>query len=420
LIERGGHTGNVLLGTGQNSELLRRLQSSDDNYRMPKDDVPLPAETVERLKLWIEQGAPWPNDRALAADRVSTTNRTLASPGYDRALQIRQAIIVLAWPTLLMLGLLLLLQRRKHSLSTRNSPPQGALDWLAFKLSPSHPVIGILLLVIVAIWLFHRSEILRLDAEKQEYVALLERFNISDQRLFPIEHTYYPQPDPPRHPPRLGGIYYRGNDERHPELFNGGYYRTANLRLSLRDRRDQKLQWHDRVEPGELSVCVEIERAPYATGELFRDELMVHNRMTRHLGGDETRQFADLIVNFETVVAGEQWRACYPIGEPSLSDAESFSGMVYLCNIHGFPHYGVMYEIQLDDGVISEQSQLWMGATFFTGHFIRPPKDVIVSHEWFGFLPIPEIVGGNTSDPHLLGIPEHQDQIPATADRPVE
>lgn len=410
LIEQGGHTGNVILGSVDSSELLRRLRSADENYRMPKDDAPLPDETVERFQRWIEQGAPWPDDRLLSAVKPPAGRDDPILPGYDRALQIRSGIVMLAWPALVWLIVVLLLERRKRSLRAGDATPTGLIDALASRLSASHHLIAVLLLAIAGLWMFHRSEVVRLETRNDESIAQLQRFNITEQALFPNEHTYYPQPDPPRHPPRLGGTYYRGNDERHPKLFNGGYYRTANLYLSLRDRRDEKLEWGDRVEPGELKVCVEIERAPFATRELFRDNLMVHNRMTRHLGGEETEPFAGVVANFETVVPGEKWRACYPIGEPTSAANETFSGMVYVCNIHGFAHYGVRYQVDLADGVIADDSQLWMGATFFADHLLRPPSDVIVDHEWFGFLPIPEIVGGNTEDPHLLGIPEHQSQ----------
>src|SRR5262249_22020177 len=37
----------------------------------------------------------------------------------------------------------------------------------------------------------------------------------------------------PKHPPRMSGEYYRGNDERNAALFNGGFYRTCTLRVGL-------------------------------------------------------------------------------------------------------------------------------------------------------------------------------------------
>ena len=40
-------------------------------------------------------------------------------------------------------------------------------------------------------------------------------------------------------------------------------------------------------------------------------------------------------------------------------------------------------------------------------NLIPPAQQGVAFHEWFDFRPIPEITGGNSTDPKLLGIEEH-------------
>ncbi len=58
---QGGDTGPAL---GKTGELLRRVTSGDDNLRMPPGGEPLAAPEVDRLRAWIEKGAPWPDSLA--------------------------------------------------------------------------------------------------------------------------------------------------------------------------------------------------------------------------------------------------------------------------------------------------------------------------------------------------------------------
>lgn len=411
-IQQGGHTGNAILGTVDESELLRRLTSHDPNYRMPKDGSPLPEEQVAAFATWIQQGAPWPDDQALFADSTDPEDST--SPTQQilrRALEIREGLKMLAVPSLVILCVLLALERRKKSLAGKNLDELGPLDRIAARLSFAHYCSAVLLIVIAGLWLFHRGEVMRLQAEKQELASVLARFEISDGRGH-VKKNRYAQPDHTGHPSRLGGTYYRGNDERNPKLFNGGYYRTATMELSLRNNKSQKLERGEQVDPGSLVVHLEIERAPFATRELFRDESMKHCRLTRDLGGTATREFTDDAVKFNIEQSGEKWSASYPIAEISQHESTSLSGTIYVCNVYeytyGYSQYGIRYDIDLKDNVISDASELWMGATMYSGKYVRPPADVITPNQWFSFLPIPEIEGGNTSDPILLGIPEHE------------
>ena len=54
----------MILGTVDDSELLRRVAATDPDYRMPKEGEPLSAEEISLLKSWVEQGAPWPENES--------------------------------------------------------------------------------------------------------------------------------------------------------------------------------------------------------------------------------------------------------------------------------------------------------------------------------------------------------------------
>ena len=58
-IEKGGESQNIVLGSRDDSELLRRLQSNDPQYRMPKEGPALSRQMIEGFAQWIESGAPW-------------------------------------------------------------------------------------------------------------------------------------------------------------------------------------------------------------------------------------------------------------------------------------------------------------------------------------------------------------------------
>src|SRR5687768_8902551 len=64
-IRKGGQSGPAVLpGNSHNSELMRRVLDPNDDDRMPLDADPLPAETIARLRAWIDQGAPMPASTA--------------------------------------------------------------------------------------------------------------------------------------------------------------------------------------------------------------------------------------------------------------------------------------------------------------------------------------------------------------------
>lgn len=69
---KGGDGGPVIVaGNSAESELLRRVTTSDPDERMPPDGAPLTKVEIDLLRRWIDSGAKWPEtdyDRAAARD----------------------------------------------------------------------------------------------------------------------------------------------------------------------------------------------------------------------------------------------------------------------------------------------------------------------------------------------------------------
>jgi len=64
----GGVSGAAIVpGNGKESSIVKRLVSTDVRTRMPLGGTPLPAEKIELIRTWIDQGAPWPDE-----ERTST------------------------------------------------------------------------------------------------------------------------------------------------------------------------------------------------------------------------------------------------------------------------------------------------------------------------------------------------------------
>jgi hypothetical protein len=67
ILKGGSHGAVVMPGKSGESELIRRILSDDPDDRMPLDEDPLPAETIARLRAWVDQGAPMPVAAAASA-----------------------------------------------------------------------------------------------------------------------------------------------------------------------------------------------------------------------------------------------------------------------------------------------------------------------------------------------------------------
>ncbi len=110
-----------------------------------------------------------------------------------------------------------------------------------------------------------------------------------------------------------------------------------------------------------------------------------------------------------------EWEMRYPLepfGETSKGDR--LKGIVYHCEkrfgagdvqIGSRFHYAFQFDLVIEDGIVQEGSDIWMGATY-RNRALRIWE--IPQHEWLSTEAIPVIEGTNlTTDPKLLGIEGH-------------
>lgn len=408
---RGGHSGNPLLaGPRQESEIYLRIASDSEAYRMPRDNPPLAPEEVERIGRWLDAGAAWPEE-AVTAGGGADPSATWTQWAADKWLWAAEKLEQPSWQGLLVtvaIGLLglpvwwKLRQRRSRS-----------ADRHVHRL-PGWVLAGGLVLLGGGLFLAGRlTELTRENEELRQELAALEPAPPEDPR---IDLSHLPLPPYPMHPPRLGGTYYRGNDERSPQLFNGGFYRTATMELHLVDSQGQRLAWQDPL-PEQLAVELIIERAPQATPELYTDRVrqtvsLKHYRDPARPGDAEPDA-----LELEEVEPGQTWRARIPLDAPSTWDRNRQCGMIYLFygsqqrgQHRGRAHFVIRYQLEqdADRGQIADSSVLWMGSLYnLAGRVLVPDDKHVLLDRWFDFRPIPVIEGQPSQDPQLLGLPEH-------------
>lgn len=231
---------------------------------------------------------------------------------------------------------------------------------------------------------------------------------------------YPPVPKRPAVSPRLSGSYYRGNDERSPKLFNNGNYRTAKFNVSLCDADGQPVLAGDDVTDESLFLKLEIERPPFTPDFLYNQDMMGGMFLTaqcdRFLGRDEP--VADAVGLTETEPM-QRWQALFPIRSAEASCCGQSRGTVYVCEKYLYQprvsflprrrggsrfHYGISFDLQIDEGIVSTDSDIYMGALYRTR---KLPTWRVPMTQWFSHEPIPELPGPSTDDPDLLGITDH-------------
>ena len=66
---QGGKSGPAIVsGKGAQSLLYRKLAGTAEGSQMPLGGDPLPPDQVELIRLWIDQGASWPEDAGSLVD----------------------------------------------------------------------------------------------------------------------------------------------------------------------------------------------------------------------------------------------------------------------------------------------------------------------------------------------------------------
>ena len=200
----------------------------------------------------------------------------------------------------------------------------------------------------------------------------------------------------PTHPPRLGGTYYRGNDERSENLFNGGFYRTATFHVHLADEEGNDLAWCDPF-PNKPHIRLQIVRAPHSSSALFTPEIMENVGLSTTQPEQIQPGQATPLTRLQTDIPGESWSVLFPL-EP-LPPQGKLAGKVYVYKANSSADvlgreaaaYLIGYELFASEGKITRQSQLWMASVYNVASLQWPEPGKIPADHWFDFRPIPEI-----------------------------
>lgn len=441
-VVAGGHTGRSILGPSASaSELIRRITSTENGYRMPKQGPPLDQNQIDVLTRWVDQGARWADtSQSDAAAAAEIQNDRHAEPTglhreqswignsadtliwFDRVMHDRSFrwMVYLAGGLLVTVIVLFALRRR------------FGRDWSRISFWQTIAIISLAFLC-AATYFHYDAKHKTAVAETLSLRAELLTYTGPDNSTGTIEIPH------PMHPPRLGGVYYRGNDERDPRLFNGGFYRTATLEVWLTNQQGTPMEIGDIVD-GPLFVDFVIKRAANTTGELFSDHIMAVVGLCGDVekidqgpqSDDRYRTAVRNVIAMQPELPGQQWKSRFQIGtdfgvtapkgnqgdqgdqdaSATSGDGSPIQGNLYVVQNTSRPkiHYGIEFKIQIDqDRRIGEGSQLWMGSLYNLNGRVFVPHDgqKILLDRWFDFRPIPEITGPQTDDPKLLGVPEH-------------
>jgi hypothetical protein len=399
------------------NEIIRRLRSTEPGDRMPLEGPPLDEASINLIGRWLEQDAPWPAPMRSAIREPSDDGWLVAvlSAFY------RNSPLATYWPALVALAVALVLvmalerarvTRRKQL--ARGRPVSRWAERLS-QYSRAWELAAVLAVALFAGYLHHRERSATIDRLRGEVAGL--RAEVDERTLADSTRRLRP-----KHPPRMSGEYYRGNDERSPVLFNGGLYRTCTFRVALLDPAGKQIDWGDPL-PERATVRVEIEQSPFASSTLFTSDIM-------GLVGLSALPPDKLHPDSETPAAESAFTQLRPaddyadghgkwVVEHSIdlpADRTRHEGMLYLYKdlrtdagrLTGDCHYSVGYKLVLENGKLTRESEVWMESVF-NGIAVDWIKDgMIAPGEWFDSRPIPEIVGGNTSDPKLIGIDEHK------------
>ena len=408
---QGGLSGQKLVEPPTDDcELLRRVTTDDPTLAMPNEGGRLSAQEVDVLRRWVKARALWPEKTP-----PSGRDEFLARYGDDLWKRLRvfggEPKI---WMLLVFAVCVGVSQRIRRVPADSPRWSKGVLRRVR-ACCPRVSAAGFSVVMLATILWDAVGFSMRLSAElaiaKQK---LAEAGTVGELRPGALNGAQ-PRPLRPRGAMGLGGTYYRGNDERSDKLFNGGYYRTATLRLSLIDENHQPLKIGQQVTGSQLFVRLEIERALRAAPALFSDLLMRDVLLTRRTGDRKEPLATDEPVTLEVLESGERWGANYRLGDFNGQSDIALNGTVYVYtgatrsaeSVQGSLQYGIVYGLRIRERILQENSEMWLGPILVPGNFQYPIEGRITLAEWLDTNPIPEITSDNSTDPKLLGIPEH-------------
>ncbi len=388
----GRHGLRVIGPTREESELYQRLVSDDESYRMPRGADPLTAADIELIGQWIDKGAPWPQTATPEEPGLSqpTEARLAGLIRRVKMLMVRAPFWMAGGIIASVLGVVLLSLRMGNT----RSPV------LLSKIRVSWMIIVALLFALGGLREYYRQ-----SPARSRSVSI----DLSGAPPWQPNKPNYRLAARPMHPRRLGGRYYRGNDERDPLLFNRGFYLTATIDLSLRNELGQVVEAGSHVGSN-LFVEILITKAPGATPRLFSKEVLDQVFLSREWIPDwQPAVLEGELIGLETVTPGEQWRARVPVSH-SVGERTTGSIYVYRGDREGKhiskanKQYGIHYDLLIANAVITRDSELWMGSMARHPAIQYTPPDRIPATEWFDFRAMPVISGPNSTDPRLLGI----------------
>ena len=402
LAEQGGESGLAILGGALvDNELFRRISSTNDLERMPPEGPPLTEDELAVFRSWIAAGSPWPapSDEATWSWRTTALKSVEGMIDFDRRVWWLRPVLCVT--LVLNLGVLVI-ERLKCAARIRREAaarvPPSRLMLVAEHARPAH---------YVALWL---AMALAIAVAAIEWTAIrlgdLDRdFDAYKQMAIPTADGGSPVesddggmslPPRPHHPPRMAGVYYRGNDERDARLFNGGNYLTAIFHIDLVDAEHHSIAIGDHAAAGPIFVRLEIERAPFTSRRLFAENVMASITLSAQA------QHAAAGAPLEVVEKDRRWRGYFPIGDVEQRGTIEQAGQVYVYYGNS-PHYVIRYDLRWTAGALAEGSEMWMANLYDLGNLAPPTPNLIPRDEWFDYRPLPVVPTPNPSDPDLLG-----------------
>ncbi len=411
---QGGLSGKKLVEPPTDeSELLRRVTSDDPTIAMPKEGGRLTMSELEVLRRWVVARAPWPEKLP-----PSARDEFLTRYGHDLWKRLGDfGGEPKIWFLLIFAVLVGMAERIRRVPADSPRWSSGVLQQVRSR-CPRISAAGFVVVVLgTALWdvvgfsMRLSSDIVSVNQK------LVEAESAGAMRPVAMSGAP-PKPLRPRGATGLGGTYYRGNDERSEKLFNGGYYRTATMRLALIDETDQPLTLGQQITGSRLFVRLEIERALQATPSLFTDQTMQAVLLTRRTSDRKTPFPTDEPAPLEVLQTGDRWSAKYRLAEFTGQSDFALNDIIYVVTgatrsaeaVQGQVQYGIVFSLRIRERTLQENSELWLGPILVPGNFQYPSDGKITLAEWLDTNPIPEITSDNTTDPKLLGIPEHLDK----------
>jgi hypothetical protein len=392
-IDERGFSGLPIVGLAlDESELVLRITSDDDAYRMPKSASALPQNEIDLLTNWVSQGAPFSTAGRTAK---SNSNRNIFDWLADAYLRGQElllqksnqyaGIVLVAFLLYLMVVVAAVVVR--HQAAKRDVIDEIRFPWA--RLSPFFFTTTVFGIVAFITFQHGRVEEAQITIDQlQKEISSTANANNQDKSREPVAPKLM-------HPKRLGGIYYRGNDERSEQLFNGGFYRTAELTVQLVDQERNPIRYGDSVNK-DMAILLQVKRAIGTEPAMFTPRSIGNTFVSASYRGTESADDRKILREIDK---GNSWEVLFPIPNGNQSEADPIidsSGTLY---VYYGPldnnriHYSIHYDLRIDGaGNLTTDSEIWMGSTYnLNGRVVIPGDDEIALHHWFDFRPIPEI-----------------------------